>query len=123
MFAKTVAGICPKHGNWKGERCSKCEQEDTAYLYKQSHTGDQMYKFTTEIGGKPVEINSKGQFNRLLKQNNLVHTVKSDLRGLKPGRIDTRRQSQKLADFIHSKGATNWCKGRENPSGPDRLGG
>ena len=64
-----IAGICQKHGYWKGSQCLKCiaEKSDVFYTSK-----DKLWEFIDfHSTGKPVEVRTKGQWKRHLKQNRL----------------------------------------------------
>lgn len=62
-----IGGICPSHGIWKGEECSKCERpKDTAYV------GTFTPHLYQDLGPDPVYITSKRQLREECKRRNLT---------------------------------------------------
>lgn len=124
---KTIAGICPKHGIWKGPLCPDCDRQERDMYAKPHHTGDQMYKFTTTAFGKPVVVHSRGQYKRLLKQHGCADATISECLSVKPKNVKAeikeraRKEAKRLAQDIYDQGAMPWVKHQVNASGPDRL--
>lgn len=86
---------------------------------------DLMYQFDTTIFGKrPVNIYSRRQYKRLLKENGLVDSTPRECLTVKPkndGKERARKLAKKCADKIYKKGAMDWVKGKVNPKGRDKL--
>ncbi len=64
----TIAGICPKHGFFRGEECNECDKrisEQAPYTNK-----DKLYDFYSISLGTKIE--SKTQWKRELKKRGLT---------------------------------------------------
>lgn len=62
-----VAGICPHHGYWSGEICPKCETDRQEVFFTSK---DKKWEFIDHnLTGKPIQITSRGQWNKLLKEH------------------------------------------------------
>lgn len=94
-------------------------------IFTVPHTNkDLMYNFLdTHSFSKPVEIHSRRQYDKLLKQQGMIQVTKDDLRGIKPPdpKPRIRKFAQKMADKIYEKGAMSWVVGKQNPDGRDKL--
>ena len=89
---RVISAICNKHGYHKGSYCLKCElgeATDTFYTSK-----DGMWTFTDyDITGKPIEIRSKGQYDRLMKQHG-----KYQITSVKDVEVEKKRYDRNLKE-------------------------
>lgn len=89
---RIISAICDKHGYHEGPDCPKCEKDgfgETFYTSK-----DQLWAFTDyDITGKPVEIRSKGQYDRLLKQHG-----KYQITSMKDIEVEKKRYDRNLKE-------------------------
>ena len=64
----TVAGVCEKHGFWRGDRCDKCVVE--------VREGPEFMKFTPhlyeDICETPIYVTSKKQLRELCRKHGVV---------------------------------------------------
>ena len=93
MSKMVVSAICNKHGYHKGGYCPKYDicgvGEETFYTSK-----DQLWTFTDyDITGKPIEIRSKGQYDRLMKQHG-----KYQITSVKDVEVEKKRYDRNLKE-------------------------
>lgn len=68
---------------------------------KSRHTGDLQYNFVAEyLGDKPVQINSRTQYRRLLKKNNLVDASPKECLQVKPDKNSQKYHMRKLGEKV-----------------------
>lgn len=85
---------------------------------------DLMYQFTCSAFGKPVEINSRRQYKKLLKKNGAADATISECLSVKRkdnSKDKVKKLSKDVRKEIHDKGAMDWCTGKTNPNGPDNI--
>jgi hypothetical protein len=67
---------------------------------------DLRWNYTSYNFGKPVDIHSKRQYDRLCKENNLVSMTPSEIRSIKPPKNDTKitNMTKRIIDKTHNSG-------------------
>lgn len=81
---------------------------------------DLMYQFDTTIfGNKPVNIYSRRQYKRLLKENGLVDETPRNCLTVKPPsekdrRVKTKQFAEKMIKKVYDKGAMPYVRGEVN---------
>lgn len=108
---RVISGICPSHGYHHGDICLKCEAGETVNTF---HTHkDKLYEFTTYDFGKPIEIRSKGQFERLLKENNKYQIIRPrDFEIEKKRRDNNQKEKHKREVRKTAEEVYRWAKTR-----------
>ena len=69
MRNTVLAGVCNKHGFWKGEKCEECDKDRTKETLHISIFKPMLYE---DIDVQPIYITSKRQLKEECKKRNLV---------------------------------------------------
>lgn len=100
-----ISGICPKHGYYQGSECSKCFKQFESSFYTSK---DKLWDFIDyKSTGKPVEIRSKGQWKRHLKQHGLTDDMSTTVKEQPYKPTDRRWIADQINRELQEKGLRN----------------
>jgi hypothetical protein len=73
-----VGYACPHHGYTQGDHCKECSKEKEAAF---NTSKDRLWNYIDTVNfGRPVEISSKRQFDRMCKEKGIVEVSQSDVK-------------------------------------------